>query len=160
MHHASALAYAPPLSPCTPPHTHTHSIGQGCGLGMGAMDYFGEAAAMPAFATLAGVRDRALTSPAALWRLSLRTLILLGGALLVAHYSPVAERAWWFYRYMVFAPNKGVLKAPSREFFRMHAWFMVSRLAPQTYLKLTVPPELCSCAGVLCCPLCRAVCVT
>jgi len=90
------------------------------------MDYFSEAAAMPAFATLAGVRDRALTSPTALWRLSLRTLILLGGALLVAHYSPIAERAWWFYRYMVFAPNKGVLKAPSREFFRMHAWFMVA----------------------------------
>ena len=90
-----------------------------CGVGMGALELFGEAVAMPAFATLAGTRDRAL-SPAALRRAALETSVLLGGALLVVYSASLSERVWWFYRYMIFPVNKGSLKAPSREYFHMH----------------------------------------
>ena len=69
-----------------------------CGVGMGTVDLLGEALAMPAFAALAGVRDRSLTTPRALGRVALRTTVLLGGALLLAHFSSLPDRAWWFYR--------------------------------------------------------------
>ena len=98
----------------------------GCGVGMGALELFGEAVAMPAFATLAGVRDRALRTPAEMRRAALQTGLLLGTALAVAHFTGVAARVWWFYRYLVFSTNRGALKAPAREYFLMHLWFMLA----------------------------------
>ena len=129
-----------------------------CGSGLGAAEIFGEAVAMPAFAILAGVRDRDLPSPTAVCRVAAYTSVLMGLALAVAHASPLAERVWWFYRcaytpappqcrcrwpvpgclppthaasmrllrYMIFSSNRGAYKAPSREYFHMHAWFMVA----------------------------------
>ena len=105
---------------------------------MGALELFGEAVAMPAFATLAGMRDRALPSAAAMRRSALHTTVLFGVALTIAHGTGLATRVWWFYRYLVFSTNRGALKAPAREYFLMHLWFMVALPAWRTVHALLV----------------------
>ena len=59
-------------------------------------------------------------------RVAATTSVLLGLALLIAHCSSLPEKVHWFYRYLVFPANKGLLKSPSREYFRMHCWFMLA----------------------------------
>ena len=142
------------------------------GVGMHAVELLG-AVSMPAFAALAGVRDRSLPSPRALRQVALRTTVLMGTALLLTCHSRLHGGVWWFYRYMVFPKQQGRLKAvryhrrrplagtlnstcvlalqtdhlppppclvadihspndsqpfsqPAREYFVMHAWFMVA----------------------------------
>lgn len=38
----------------------------------------------------------------------------------------VDAQAHWFYRYVLFASNRGTGKAPYREYFVMHTWFMIA----------------------------------
>ena len=96
-----------------------------CGAGMVAIERFGEAVAMPAFCLLAGARDAQL-GVAALRGVAVRTTLLFGAALAVSHYSALPGGAFWFYRYLVFPSNRGLAKAPLREFFTMHCWFMLA----------------------------------
>ena len=98
----------------------------GCGIGPGTIELFGEAVAMPAFATFAGALDLSLPSARAMRIVAVHASLSLGGALLLAHVSGVSTRVWWMYRFLVFAPNRGVLKAPAKEYFTMHYWFMVA----------------------------------
>ena len=81
---------------------------------------------MPAFATFAGALDLSLPSARAMRIVAVHASLSLGGALLLAHVSGVSTRVWWMYRFLVFAPNRGVLKAPAKEYFTMHYWFMVA----------------------------------
>ena len=75
---------------------------------------------------LAGCRDRALPSARAMRSVALHTAALFAAALALEHASPLAERTWWTYRYLVFPTNRGLHKAPLREFFRVHLWFLVA----------------------------------
>lgn len=97
-----------------------------CGRGLEALEVLGEVVAMPSFCLLAGVSDSKQPSAAAMRRLAFRTTLLFGLCLYAAYYSSLPERVHWFYRYNFFSVNKGQQKAPYREYFVMHTWFMVA----------------------------------
>jgi len=108
---------------------HMTKLKESCGhfgRGLNALEAFGEAAAMPSFCLLAGVSDNRQPSAAAMRKLAATTSILFAICLYVAYYSSVPDHVHWFYRHMVFGANRGMQKAPYREYFVMHTWFMLA----------------------------------
>lgn len=97
-----------------------------CGRGLLALEALGEAVAMPTFCVLAGISDQRQPTASAMRKLAVKTTVLFGISLYITYFSSLPDNVHWFYRYMIFGINKGMQKAPYREYFVMHTWFLIA----------------------------------